>query len=66
MTSTVLRQFAFHHDFGHGWLQVPERLLKELGIEHFISRHSYKKDDQIWLEEDMDASLFIEAFRSEK
>ena len=61
-----MRQFAFHHDSGHGWLQVPERLLKELGIEHFISRFSYKKDDQVWLEEDMDASLFIEAFKSEK
>ena len=61
-----MRQFAFHHDSGHGWLQVPERLLKELGIEHFISRFSFKKDDQVWLEEDMDASLFIEAFKSEK
>ena len=61
-----MRQFAFHHDDGHGWLQVPERLLKELGIEHWISGFSYKKDDQVWLEEDMDASLFIEAFKSEK
>ena len=39
-TLKQMRQFAFHHDSGHGWLQVPERLLKELGIEHFISRLS--------------------------
>ena len=61
-----MRQFFFHHDNGHGWLQVPQRLLAELGIEHFVSRHSYVKDDQVWLEQDMDASLFIAAWKAEK
>ena len=61
-----MRQFFFHHDGGHGWLQVPEQSLKDLGIEHYVSGHSYLKDKQVYLEEDMDASLFIAAWKAEK
>jgi len=58
--------FNFHHDCGHGWLQVPEQSLKDLGIEHFVSRRSYLKDGQVYLEQDLDAGLFITAWRAEK
>tara|TARA_Y100001973_G_scaffold31542_1_gene47549 strand:+ start:118 stop:438 length:321 start_codon:yes stop_codon:yes gene_type:complete len=61
-----MKQFSFHHDGGHGWLQVPEQSLKDLGIEHFVSRRSYLKDEQVYLEQDMDASLFIAAWKAEK
>jgi hypothetical protein len=61
-----VKQFSFHHDGGHGWLQVPEQSLKDLGIEHYVSGHSYLKDKQVYLEEDMDASLFIAAWKAEK
>ena len=61
-----VKQFSFHHDGGHGWLQVPEQSLKDLGIEHFVSRFSYLKDEQVYLEQDMDASLFIAAWKAEK
>ena len=59
-----MKQFSFHHDGGHGWLQVPEQSLKNLGIEHYVSRHSYLKDEQVYLEEDQDASLFIAAYKA--
>ena len=61
-----MKQFSFHHDNGHGWLQVPEQSLKDLGIEHYVSGHSYLKDKQVYLEEDLDASLFIAAWKAEK
>tara|TARA_B100000965_G_scaffold246133_1_gene206588 strand:+ start:169 stop:489 length:321 start_codon:yes stop_codon:yes gene_type:complete len=61
-----MKQFSFHHDGGHGWLQVPEQSLKDLGIEHFVSRFSYLKDEQVYLEQSMDASLFIAAWKAEK
>lgn len=61
-----MNSLSFHHDSGHGWLQVPEKSLKELGIEAFVSRMSYLKDEQVYLEEDLDASLFIAAWKAKK
>ena len=61
-----MKQFSFHHDGGHGWLQVPEQSLKDLKIEDFVSRFSYLKDEQVYLEQDMDASLFIAAWKAKK
>lgn len=53
-------------DPGHGWLLVTPAQLASYGIvENQISPFSYRSPDggQIALEEDCDASLFIEAFR---
>lgn len=51
----------FYADPGHGWLQVPMRKLMELGIQNDISRYSYMRDADAYLEEDADASQFIKA-----
>lgn len=56
--------FNFYSDPGHGWLKVPISLLVEFGIENEISSCSYMKGDFAYLEEDCDASLFIEAMKS--
>lgn len=53
-----------HSDPGHGWLAVKLSELKMLGIEHDISSFSYVKGKTAYLEEDCDASKFIEAMRS--
>jgi hypothetical protein len=58
---------TFHSDPGHGWLEVPKALLKELEINDKISSYSYMDCTNAYLEEDCDMTLFIEALdKSEK
>lgn len=60
----IPQTYTFWHDPGHAWLEVPVGDLKELGLTHSISRYSYRKGDQTFLEEDCDASVFINAFEA--
>jgi len=52
------RVFHFYQDPGHGWIKVPVKLLRELGMLSEISDYSYYKNGNVFLEEDRDASLF--------
>jgi len=54
----------FHTDPGHGWLEVKYSELKELGIEDKISSYSYLKDDAVYLEEDCDAAVYLDAMKA--
>jgi hypothetical protein len=45
---------VFYEDPGHGWLQVPISLAKQLGIEANISGFSYMDSKYYYLEEDCD------------
>ena len=54
----------FHTDPGHGWLQVEKSELKELGIARDISGFSYQKGNNVYLEEDADASHYLRAMES--
>lgn len=54
---------VFHEDGGHGWLQVPMLLVKQLGITEKISGYSYKYKGDAYLEEDCDLSLFFRAMQ---
>lgn len=56
--------FTLHSDPGHGWLEVPRGLLDTLGIAGDISTYSYIRGDTAYLEEDCDASRFVEAMRA--
>ena len=58
--------YAFQTDGGHGWLTVPRAHVVELGVAEKISGHSYRsRDGAFWyLEEDCDAALFGEAYRT--
>jgi hypothetical protein len=53
--------YIFHEDPGHGWLEVGRDELKRLGILQKISRYSYQKGDRVFLEEDLDAGIFVKA-----
>jgi len=53
--------YTFHHDAGHGWLEVPALELVRLGIEMEITQFSYIFGDRVYLEEDCDAPAFIKA-----
>ena len=54
--------FTFHADPGHGWLQVPRKMLTDLGIAAEISGYSYQRGPHVYLEEGMDAGTFGRAY----
>ena len=56
--------YIFHTDAGHGWLEVHKDELKLFGIADKISNYSYKRGDKVYLEEDCDAGLFINALEN--
>lgn len=57
------KTFPFISDPAHGWVRVPMSVLKELGIESDITSYSYRKGGIAYLEEDVDAMTFIDAFK---
>jgi len=57
-----MAKFTFHSDCGHGWLAVKRKLLIELDLIGKISNHSYQKGSTVYLEEDCDASLFVQTY----
>lgn len=61
-------EFTLAFDASHGWLRVPHTMLMQLKIDWAISEYSYAETTPVgdvwWLEEDMDASLFIQAYRA--
>lgn len=54
---------TFYSDPGHAWLEVSKSLLQQLKIKHHISSSSYvnHSSDMVYLEEDSDAGIFMEA-----
>jgi len=56
--------YVFHSDAGHGWLAVKRKELIALGILDKISTCSYQRGNTVYLEEDCDAALFIEAMNA--
>jgi hypothetical protein len=52
--------FDVYNDPGHGWLKVPFKDIVDLGLVNNISSFSYTRGDYVYLEEDRDASLFLE------
>ena len=55
------KKYYFHSDPGHAWLAVKREELVRLNIINKISSFSYQNGDTIYLEEDCDAGIFIEA-----
>lgn len=51
----------YHIDPGHGWIAVPKAELKTLGIEEKISSCSYMNGSTAYLEEDLDAGIYLNA-----
>ncbi len=56
--------YLSHSDAGHGWLAVKRQELVELGIIDKISHFSYQRGKTVYLEEDCDCSLFINALEA--
>ncbi len=51
--------YIFYHDPGHGWLRVPKQEIENK--KWLISPCSYMDESFVYLEEDSDMSIFIEA-----
>lgn len=58
-----MRHYRKISDPGHGWLEVPVKDILELGVESQISPHSYVRGKLAYLEEDVDAPLFLKELR---
>jgi len=56
--------YRFISDPGHGWLEVPVTVLRQLAIDKAISPYSYIADDKAYLEEDCDSSVFATAAKA--
>lgn len=57
-------KYHYYEDPGHGWMEVPLSEIKALGIESEISSYSYKRGDNVYLEEDSDRTTFLKAGES--
>lgn len=58
------RSYTFVVDPGHAWLVVPLSDIQDSGIAADISRYSYVNEGFAYLEEDVDAGLFIRAMQA--
>jgi len=55
--------YRFYEDPGHGWLAVKRSELSRLGLTDKISSYSYQRGEVVYLKEDCDAGLFLNAKR---
>ena len=58
------QKLIFHCDPSHGWLEVPRADAIALGIADKISRFSHVGGHSLYLEEDRDASLYLDAAKA--
>lgn len=59
--------FTFHSDPSHGWVEVSLADVKGIGLDLCdFSSYSFKRGEQLFLEEDMDAATFIQRWESRK
>lgn len=57
--------FTFVSDPGHGWLLVKRSELAEVGLSAAdITPYSYQSGDMLGLEEDVDAGIFLAAYKA--
>ena len=63
MAKLRAKKYRFINDPGHGWLEVPQFDILTAGIQSKISGCSYIHKGNVYLEEDCDAGLFIDAVK---
>jgi len=62
MNQTIIT-LNFHNDGGHGWLECGRELVTSTDIADKISKYSYQRGDNVYLEEDCDMPLLLDALR---
>lgn len=61
MAKKITNKIRFIHDPSHGWLEVPMKDVKALGIRSAISSFSFIDGDNAYLEEDGDCGVYFRA-----
>jgi len=61
-----MKKYDWFSDPGHGWIKIKRQELIDLGIEKEITEYSYQRGDFVYLEEDQDASTFIDALEKKE
>lgn len=56
-----MKTFPLIQDPGHAWARVPRNVLISSGCADTISRHSFQRGNNVYLEQDSDLQTFIEA-----
>ena len=56
-------KIKFYADPGHGWAAVKRKVLYDLGIAGQVTYYSYEKGNTVYLEEDHDLGLLIQALK---
>lgn len=59
----ITKKINFFHDPSHGYYQIPKSTLEKLGISKNISNSSKRQGSNVFLEEDRDMSLFVDALK---
>lgn len=59
-----MKNYTWLNDPSHGWLSVPRKDVIALGVAGKISSYSYQKGNRVYLEEDMDAGIFLDAAKA--
>lgn len=59
-----MKEYILYTDAGHGWFEVDKDELELFGIADEVSSYSYKQGNKVYLEEDCDAGLFINALEN--
>lgn len=52
---------TYYQDPGHGWVKCSIGLVYGLGIADKISRYSYRRGENVYLEEDCDLNELLQA-----
>ena len=52
---------TIYRDPSHGWGKVNKALLEKLGIADKISKYSYMREGKVYLEEDVDLGILLQA-----
>jgi len=56
-------KLKFYSDPGHGWVAVKRKIVYDMDLAGKTSQYSYQRGNTVYLEEDCDASLLVEALR---
>tara|TARA_X000001388_G_scaffold12770_1_gene7563 strand:- start:1135 stop:1413 length:279 start_codon:yes stop_codon:yes gene_type:complete len=60
---TLTQHLIFYSDPKHAWLKTSLEDLKKLKIENKVSTYSYINGDHVYLEEDCDATLYLNTLK---
>ena len=57
-------EFVMITDPAHGWMATNMDMLRKYGVEGLISSHSYRDGNDVYLEEDCDARILLNAIEA--